>query len=122
MPSGVLISVCQALRTAVFTASGSGTYSRLVAMGLPFEYAQSKNLSTLALRAGSFGSFGSRTKVAETIGQLVAPGWSIRLTAKFFAPVQSPLAAAAVKASIVGFTKCPALLRSCTVFSLFCEA
>jgi hypothetical protein len=82
-------------------------------------YAQSKNFITAAERAGSAGSFGSSMKVAETIGQLLSPGWSIRLTAKFFALAQSPFAAAAAKASSVGVTKCPALLRSCTVTRWF---
>ncbi len=64
------------------------------------------------MRAGSFGSFGSSRKVADTIGQLVAPGWSIRLTAKFCAPAQSPFCAAAVKAASDGATNWPSLFFS----------
>ena len=60
--------------------------------------------------------------VADTIGQQVAQSRSIRSTAKFCACTQSPLAAAAAKDAISGFTKSPALLRSCTVVSLFCDA
>src|ERR1700712_2084036 len=99
-----MMLACQALRTAVFTASGSGTYSSEIAEASPFLYAQSKNFITAAERAGSAGSLGSSMNVADSIGQLFSPGWSIRLTAKFFAPAQSPLAAAAWNASIVGAT------------------
>ena len=35
LPSGPLISACQALRTAAFTGAGSGMYSRLLAMLSP---------------------------------------------------------------------------------------
>ena len=97
-------------------------YSRLVAIAAPFLKAQSKNLITFRLRARSFGSFGSSMNVADTIGQQVAQPRSIRSTAKFCALAQSPLAAAAAKDAISGFTNCPALLRSSTVVSLFCDA
>ena len=65
------------------TVSGSGMYSRPVAAASPFLYAQSKNFITAAERAGSVGSFGSSMKVADSIGQVLSPGWSFRLTAKF---------------------------------------
>src|SRR3981081_2904805 len=114
-----MMLACQALRTAVFTASGSGKYSREIAEASPFVYAQSKNFITAAERAGSAGALGSSMNVADSIGQLFLPGWSIRLTAKFSAFAQSPFAAAAWKASIVGLTNTPALLRSCTVTRWF---
>ena len=59
-------------RTASCTLLGSGMYSRPDASAAPLVKAQSKNLITLWLRAASFGSCGSRMKVAETIGQLAA--------------------------------------------------
>src|SRR5271165_345948 len=99
-----MMLVCQAVRTAAFTVSGSGMYSRLVAEASPFLYAQSKNFITRAERAGSAGSFGSSMNVADSIGQLFSPGWLIRSTAKFFAPAQSPFDAAAWNDSMVGET------------------
>ena len=71
--------------------------------------------------ATSVGFVGTRMKVGDTIGQELAPAWSIRLAAKPGA-VQSALDAAAVKVSIVGFTKVPALFRSCAVTRWFCVA
>ncbi len=63
----------QAARIASCTLSGSGMYSIFSAMSSPCVKPQSKNFFTAALCFGSFGSVGSRTKVAETIGQLSAP-------------------------------------------------
>ena len=63
--------------------------------------------------SASFGSVGSSTNVADSIGQLLSPGWSFRSMAKFCTLDQSALAAAALKLSMVGETNLPALLRSC---------
>ena len=64
-------------------------------MSSPCAKPQSKNFFTAALWFGSFGSVGSSTKVADSIGQLSSPGWSFRSIAKFCTFDQSALAAAA---------------------------